>query len=302
MTRKSVSREVKEEVVDNDTNEEIDGNSDPQPGLRRGSAAATASAAATRSSPALTSRFFPSPSSCPARVRKRKSADGGCVGGDARGAKSGLGQAPTVKEEPTDEESGSGGRGRGGGGRVSRNSRSGSTQAEIKRASPASTGSAGGAGTQRRSSRFDAAKKEELPEEPELPRRLPATAAALERGGGRGTKLMRMATGRLGVKNETGVKQEGTGKETSTGVKQEGGGRKASKRAKIEAQGEGEPQVKEEKLVPPRLAQKAALIAQVMDRLYPNPPIPINHLVRSWKMGRFPVDEKCSCSAFSISM
>lgn len=31
--------------------------------------------------------------------------------------------------------------------------------------------------------------------------------------------------------------------------------------------------------IPPRLAEKAALIIQVMDILYPNPPIPINHVV-----------------------
>lgn len=37
--------------------------------------------------------------------------------------------------------------------------------------------------------------------------------------------------------------------------------------------------VQEKPAVPPKLAEKVALIIQVMDKLYPNPPIPINHLV-----------------------
>ena len=33
-------------------------------------------------------------------------------------------------------------------------------------------------------------------------------------------------------------------------------------------------------IVPPRVAEKAALIVEVMDALYPDPPIPLNHTVR----------------------
>lgn len=290
MTRRSASCAVKKEMVND--NEEFDGNTDTKPALRRGSAAATASAAASRSSPVLTSRFFPSPSSCPARGRKRKSADGGCGSGGASGVKSGLGQAPTVKKEPTEESGRGEGRARARGGWTGGGSRSGQAQAQIPDGlGIASTPSAAAAGA-RRSSRFNAVKEEVLAEELELPRHLLAAAGAataFERGDGRDTTPMRMAAGRLGAKQETDIKREGKGKKAATIVKQEGGGKRTSKRAKIEAQAEKEPQVEEEKPVPPRLAEKAALIAQVMDKLYPDPPIPINHLVRSEKRVRSPL-------------
>lgn len=57
--------------------------------------------------------------------------------------------------------------------------------------------------------------------------------------------------------------------------------RKADRKVKVKAEekrGGGENISR--KKIPPRLAEKAALILNVMDTLYPDPPIPINHVVR----------------------
>ena len=57
--------------------------------------------------------------------------------------------------------------------------------------------------------------------------------------------------------------------------------RKADRKVKVKAEGKrGGGENISPKKIAPRLAEKAALILNVMDALYPDPPIPINHMVR----------------------
>lgn len=64
--------------------------------------------------------------------------------------------------------------------------------------------------------------------------------------------------------------------------------KKADGKIKVRAEAEKKQRGREnssQKKIPPRLAEKAALILSVMDALYPDPPIPINHLVRGERRG-----------------
>ncbi|CAN0361637.1 unnamed protein product, partial [Laminaria digitata] len=57
--------------------------------------------------------------------------------------------------------------------------------------------------------------------------------------------------------------------------------KKADGKVKVKAEAEKKQRGREnssQRKIPPRLAEKAALILSVMDALYPDPPIPINHL------------------------
>lgn len=59
------------------------------------------------------------------------------------------------------------------------------------------------------------------------------------------------------------------------------GPRKADSKVKVKAEQKGRGgENAGRKKISPRLAEKAALIISVMDALYPDPPIPINHVVR----------------------
>lgn len=220
-------------------------------------AAASAGAAPASSSSASgavpTSRFFASPSPCAAPGRKRKAAaERGGTGATLPSARSGLRRAVAVKEELTDQEAQRAGGEQGGfksgvalPGSEPANARD--RVAAARAGAPAAPTAAVGA--QRRSRRLDAVKKEELVDPPA---RFPAAVGGAPADGGVGAQ-------------QTQKKRRGA-------VKQE-----AHKKVKAGARGGGG--AVREKPVPPRLAEKAALILQVMDKLYPDPPIPINHLV-----------------------
>lgn len=239
------------------------------------------------SRPALSSRFFPSPSYSAARGRKRKAASSGSGSnsdGDAASppSKSGLCQAVAVDKPPK----------RGGGGRRFTGDNSlpdtESSAAPLSTTTPAAgstttttaAAAAPAASSQRRSSRFNVVKKEELEEGLDFPECYPLAAGATAcRGRGSGQRSpptsidwkspTRSAVG--AAIDDVDLRQ--------TEKKLKGRGKKSPRKVKVKTQ-EGKEKL-EEKPILPRLAEKAALIIQVMDKLYPDPPIPINHLVRT---------------------
>ncbi|CAM9782596.1 unnamed protein product [Ectocarpus fasciculatus] len=123
-------------------------------------------------------------------------------------------------------------------------------------------------GAQRRSSgRLNAAKKEELTSALELPEPSPSGAKRRAKGDA-STNGDRKPPRRRAV--------AATKEEVCVQASEEGKGKKKP-RTKAKAKTEKGEGVRE-RVIPPRLAEKAALIIQVMDELYPDPPIPINHL------------------------
>lgn len=136
---------------------------------------------------------------------------------------------------------------------------------------PSATTGVCAVGTQRRSSgRLNAVKKEELTSALELPEPSPSDAKRKTKGdastNGDCKPLRRRAA--VATKGEVCVQASEEGKRKKKA--------RTKAKAKIE-KGEGV----RERAIPPRLAEKAALIIQIMDKLYPDPPIPINHLVSS---------------------
>eukprot|EP00903_Cladosiphon_okamuranus_P008226 g7919.t1 len=211
-------------------------------------AAAPAFSSSGTSGPVSTSRFFASPSASAAKGRKRKAPESGGTGA----AVSGLGRAIAVKEEPQHQGVQQSGARAGRGGFTGGANLSGSESAGTRNrvATACATATPGVVGAQRRSSRVKAVKKEEPLHLPES--FLPATGAAAANSGVDMMQARRKKrNGRMGKQKEA---------------------------TKVEAEGQGGGDGVEEKPVPPRLAEKTALIIQVMDKLYPNPPIPINHL------------------------
>ncbi|CAM9459197.1 unnamed protein product [Pylaiella littoralis] len=253
----------------------------PTKALRGDSVADTGAGASPCSSPALSSRFFPSPSFSAARGRKRKAAGGGC--GSSRGdssmalpsVRSGPRQAVAVHNRAKKEEGG--GRGGFAGDDSPPHTKKSLAPQSAQIPTAGFTIAAAAATSQRRSSRFNMVKKEELGEGVDFPEYFPPAACASARRA-RGseqrnpfTSIDRESPRRRAVAaaiDEEGVQQ--------TQKKQEDKGKKVPRKVKIKTQGVGEKL--EERPIPPRLAEKAALIVQVMDKLYPDPPIPINHV------------------------
>lgn len=228
---------------------------------RGGSVVGAGAGASSSSGPALSSRFFPSPSYAAARGRKRKAAG------------SGLRQAVAIDNRPKIEG------GERGGGFTGDDSLSDTTVLR-NAATPAADSTTTAASSQRRSSRCSVVKKEELGEGLDLPERFPpAAGATARRGRGSGqrnpsTNIDRKSPRRRavgGAMDDVCLQQ--------TEKKQKGKEKKAPRKVKVKTKG-GKVEL-EEKPIPSRLAEKAALIIQVMDKLYPEPPIPINHVVRT---------------------
>ncbi|CAM9695279.1 unnamed protein product [Ectocarpus sp. 4 AP-2014] len=133
---------------------------------------------------------------------------------------------------------------------------------------PSATTGVCAVGTRRRRSvRLNAVKKEELTSVLELPESSPSDAKRRTKGDAStngGCKPLRRQAA-VATKGEVRVQAS------------EGGRGKEKARTKTKAEIKKGEEVRE-RAIPPRLAEKAALILQIMDRLYPDPPIPINHL------------------------
>lgn len=213
----------------------------PNTNQRGSTASATSAGGSADPEPYETSRYFDS--SPPVRGRKRKAA-ASVNGNCTTGGKSS--------------------RQRGAGVGTRKASRLSATP-------PSATTAVCAVGTQRRSSsRLNTVKKEELTSALELSEPSPSDTKRRAKGdastNGDCKPLRRRAV--VATTSEVCVQasEEGKGKKKA----------RAKAKAKIE-KGEGV----REWAIPPRLAEKAALIIQTMDKLYPDPPIPINHLVRS---------------------
>lgn len=225
---------------------------------RGGSVVGAGAGPSSSSSPALSSRFFPSPSYAAARGRKRKAAG------------SGLRQAVAIDNRPKIE---------GGGGGFTGDDSLPDATAPHGAATPTVGLTTAAASSRRRSSRCSMVKKEELGQGIDFPEFFPPAAGATARrvsGSGQGnpsTNIDRKSPRRRAV---GGAIDDVCLQRTEK--KQKGNEKKAPRKVKVKTQAGREKL--EEKPIPPRLAEKAALIIQVMDKLYPDPPIPINHLVR----------------------
>ncbi|CAB1102234.1 unnamed protein product [Ectocarpus sp. CCAP 1310/34] len=209
---------------------------------RGGSKTPATSAGGSGREPPETSRYFDS--SLPVRGRKRKvaaSVTGPAEGSCTTGSKS----------------------------RRHRGTGDGTGKAsKLSATSPSATTGFCAVGARRRSSRtLNAVKKEELTSALELPEPSPSDAKRRTKGDtstiGDCKPLRRRAA--VAAKGEVCVQASEEGK----------GKKKARTKAKANIEKRGEVR---ERAIPPRLAEKAALIIQIMDKLYPDPPIPINHL------------------------
>lgn len=274
-TRSSVFA-IKEELVDGDDIIHKSVPTQPESSDRRlrnvlrsattASAVAALGAAATCASPSAssvsTSRFFP-PSSSSLRGQKRK----------------GAGCPPLLP------------------GRTSKAAEAGDEAQAVSKGATAPLSAKAPIGAvafptsverqRRSSSRASAVKMEESAGDIKLEEHSPTAVSAAAAGtvvvsearkGGSSMRADRKPTGRRAALAKVG--EEGL-QHTEKKLGRKMG--KARRKAKTEAQtGARGPKAEEsrDKPVSPRLAEKAALIIQVMDKLYPDPPIPINHMVR----------------------
>lgn len=279
-TRSSIST-VKEEVIDGEDivhdariqmqspTPAADPQGEPEPstgrvrnvlrGTRTAAATSAAGAAAAdpppHSSPGTTSRFFPSSSSSlTGRKRKPMSSSAPLRRGASAAVGTGVEEGVVPKATTSDTP------------RTPTGALAIPPAVDIPR---------------RSSSRLHAVKMEELAGVVKLEEISFAAAAGATSEVPKGDPSI--GTGRKPSGRRAAVARIGDGKLQHTEKKRERKMRKVPKKAKIEAQtGLGGTTVDKPRdtLVSPRLAEKAALILQVMDKLYPDPPIPINHVVR----------------------